>query len=162
MTKIPDKNQHGFTLIELLVVIGVLAILMAITIIAINPVQQFASARNSQRQADVTSILDAIYAYEAGNNGQLPTPLQTLTTAKPLSSGASNIDLCSYLTPTYIADLPKDPSSTVSSVTGGSTPCSTGTTGYVTGYTIAKSASGNRFTVAASGAENGVTISVTR
>lgn len=159
-----NRNQ-GFTLIEVLVVISILSILMAITIIAINPVAQFASARNAQRSADITTILDAIYAYEAGNSGSLPSVLSSMTTATAYAiatTGTNKVDLCSALTPTYVADLPRDPSSSVSSVTGGSTPCAAGVSAYVTGYTITKSTTGNRFTVAAPGAENGATITVTR
>ena len=43
------KNQglnKGFTLIEILVVIGIIAILAAVVLIAINPARQFAQARN--------------------------------------------------------------------------------------------------------------------
>ncbi|MDQ5951176.1 MAG: hypothetical protein QG639_453, partial [Patescibacteria group bacterium] len=40
------RSKHGFTLIELLVVIGILAVLLAITLVAINPARQFAQANN--------------------------------------------------------------------------------------------------------------------
>jgi prepilin-type N-terminal cleavage/methylation domain-containing protein len=81
-------NQSGFTLVELLVVIGILGILMAVTIVAINPIQQFQTARNAQRQADVTTILDAIYEYEASNSGSVPANLASFgyTTAKSLGA----------------------------------------------------------------------------
>lgn len=39
--------NKGFTLIELLVVIGILATLLAITLIAINPARQFAQQNHS-------------------------------------------------------------------------------------------------------------------
>ena len=35
------NNEKGFTLIEVLVVIGILAVLLAIVIIAINPAKNF-------------------------------------------------------------------------------------------------------------------------
>jgi|GEM_PF-383468 len=84
-----QKNQSGFTLVELLVVIGILAIIMAVTIIAINPVQQFQNARNAQRSSDVTSLLDGIYEYEAGNSGTIPANLSSYvstTVAKNLGA----------------------------------------------------------------------------
>jgi prepilin-type N-terminal cleavage/methylation domain-containing protein len=63
------KAQKGFTLIEILVVIGIIAILAAVVIIAINPARQFAQARNSQRQANVESILNALGQNLADNKG---------------------------------------------------------------------------------------------
>lgn len=84
------SNQQGFTLVELLVVIGILGILMAVTIIAINPIQQFQNARNAQRQADVTTILDGIYEYEASNTGTTPPGAANVTTtAKTLGTLAA-------------------------------------------------------------------------
>src|SRR5882757_8292328 len=75
------KNQHGFTLIELLVVIGILAILLAITLIALNPTKHFQGARNAQRSSDVTAILDGIYQYEASHTGNLPPAVASLDTS---------------------------------------------------------------------------------
>lgn len=229
MSLIHTAKQRGFTLVEVLVVIGILAILLAISLVAINPNKHFQDARNSQRSSNVSAVLDAIYSYEAANSGNQPTILTHVSSALPLgkavtqtasatsfstpdltftvpsgntvtsgyvlvtgcdqsadngtfpvtagdstsvtatnasasSTSASGcvistkVDLCSALTPTYIADLPTDP--TTGSVTGGSTPCAAGVTAYGTGYTIAQS--NGRFTVAAPSAEGGATISVTR
>ena len=156
------RKEQGFTLVEILVVIGILAILLAITLVAINPGQHFQDSRNSQRSANVGAILDAIYEYESQHSGNVPpslssvagTPVKLALVASP----TTEVDLCSDLVPADIAELPMDPSATAP--TGGSTPCATGTTAYDTGYEIAKSAS-NRFTVSAPDAE-GTTISVTR
>lgn len=152
------KTQGGFTLIELLVVIGILAILLAITLIALNPTQHFQGARNAQRQSDVAAILDGIYEYEAAHTGNVPPSVSGVTTAVHLGKGGTFIDTCADLVPAYLADLPKDPSS--GTVTGGATPCAAGVTAYDTGYTIAKTS--GRFTIAAPSAENSATISVTR
>src|SRR3989338_3325065 len=62
-------RQGGFTLIEILVVIGIIAVLAAVVIIAINPARQFAQARNSQRTANVNAILNAIGQNLADNKG---------------------------------------------------------------------------------------------
>jgi len=68
------KNlQKGFTLIELLVVIGILAILLAIVLIAINPAKQFGQANDTKRASDVNTILNAINQYMADNKGLPPT-----------------------------------------------------------------------------------------
>lgn len=142
------RSCQGFTLIELLVVIGILAVLLTITLVAINPSRQFSQSNNTQRQSNINSILNAINQYAADNRGALPVGIGT-TAATIANTGA---DICSSLVPTYIAQLPVDP------LTGSYTDCTT----YNTGYTVVKSATNNRVTVAAPSAELSVTISVTR
>lgn len=150
-------KQKGFTLIELLIVIGILAILLTITLIALNPRQQFAEANNTQRRSDVAAILNAVHQYMAANKGTTPAGITSTATAIGSASGA--INLCTTLVPTYIADMPLDPTTGTKSPTG--TICSDSGTTYATGYTI-KSTTGNRITVAAPAAENSASISVTR
>jgi prepilin-type N-terminal cleavage/methylation domain-containing protein len=88
-TRNRKTDQRGFTLIELLVVIGVLAILLAITLLAINPNKHFKDARNTQRQSNVSEILNAIYEYESANTGTTPPSLANLSsTALPLGKAA--------------------------------------------------------------------------
>lgn len=161
------RNTKGFTLIELLIVVGILGILMAITIVALNPVKHFQDARNAQRQADVTSILDGIYEYEASNRGQLPAALQGITPStiydiRNTATAGNKVDLCSALVPNFMADLPLDPGPTNGGSKSPSTAICTAATSYATAYTISQSSSGTRFTIAAPSAEGGVTVSVTR
>jgi type IV pilus assembly protein PilA len=153
-------KQKGFTLIELLVVIGILSVLLAITIVALNPRRNFQQANNTQRQSDVNAILNAVNQYMASNAGQIPAGITT--TAKTITStaGASNIDLCATLVPNYVADLPIDPTTGTESPAG--SVCTTALATYDTQYTIAVSAAGNRITVAAPDAELSASISVTR
>ena len=61
------KNNKGFTLIELLIVIGIIAILAAAVIIAINPAQQFQQARNTARRSNLVSIANVFYSYYVTN-----------------------------------------------------------------------------------------------
>ncbi len=139
-----NKKRNGFTLIEILVVIGIIAVLAAIVIIAINPARQFAQARNTQRQSNIEAILNAVGQRMADNKGifqgsfggyncnSLPTVATAgangadiLDSAGAASSSAS-ADL-SCLTPTYISIFPTDP------VTA---------SGNDTGYTIVLDANG--------------------
>ena len=151
--------SSGFTLIELLVVIGILAVLLAITLIAINPARQFAQSNNTKRSSDVNAILNAMNQYMVDHKGSLSGLGVTLdSTAQTIASTTFNT-FCSQLVPLYIAALPVDPlTNNGTAVT--STDC-TSTTGWTTGYTIKQSAS-NRLTVAAPAAELGATIPVTR
>lgn len=146
------RDQKGFTLIELLVVIGILAVLLAIVLVAINPAQQFQQANDTQRKSDVNAILNATHQYMVDNNGQLPPGITT--TAQNVSN--TGADLCADLVPKYIADLPLDPSTGTVDPEGNCT----GATTYDTGYTIIESADG-RVTVEAN-PEGNDDISVTR
>src|SRR3954471_22183018 len=93
MKKNIKKNQ-GFTLIEILVVIGIIAILAAIVIIAINPARQFAQANNTQRTSDVSQILNAIGQNIADNKGTFTCTGATLSsTATHIGTGGSNVNL---------------------------------------------------------------------
>jgi len=140
--------KAGFTLIELLLVIGIIAILAAIVIVAINPTKQLGDARNAQRRSDVNTILNAVYQYSIDNNGNLPSTITTTATEICRSALGTNctglIDL-RVLTGAYLVGLPNDPQE--ADVT-------------TTGYTIVRTS--GRITVAAPGAEQGATITVTR
>lgn len=151
------RRQAGFTLIELLVVIGILAVLLAIVLIAINPARQFSQANNAKRSSDVNALLNAIHQYGADNKGNL-TVLAIPAAAASVNSTAF-MALCTALVPTYIAALPVDP------LTNNGTPVSDCAIagGWDTNYWVSQSATNNRITVAAPATELGVTeISVLR
>lgn len=140
------KKNAGFTLIELLVVIGILAVLLAIVLIAINPARQFSQANNAKRSSDVNALLNAIHQYGADNKGNL-SALNIPATATVIEIGAF-ADLCNALVPTYIAALPVDP------LTDNGTPVSDCTTaGWSTNYEVSQSATNNRITVSAPATE---------
>lgn len=156
-----NNNQKGFTLLEVLLVIAIIAILAGIVILALNPSKQLADARNSQRRVDVGTVLNAVYQYTIDNRGNLPTGIDSVTTTSQVlgtsstgcdttcsvaSTTASCLDLSSYLVPTYIVDIPYDPSS------GSATN---------TEYYLNKKANG-RLVVGACDAEESETIEITR
>lgn len=138
MQKKDIKKQQGFTLIEILVVIGMIALLAAIVIVAINPARQFAQGRNTQRTSNVNTILNAIGQNMADNKGIFTCGSEEIdATKKYVCAGTckdnegttltDTVDL-SCLTPSYVSVLPFDPD--------GSNYAWTSKTAYNTGYTV--------------------------
>lgn len=141
--------RKGFTLIELLLVIGIIAILVSIVIVAINPTKQMGDARDAQRRTDVNTILNAVYQYSIDTN-ILPSGIPTGTTTEICRTGIVNcgslINL-SVLVPTYLVSVPNDPQAPA--------------TGSGTRYFIVQGGE-RRVTVSAPNAEQSASISVTR
>lgn len=142
-------NKKGFTLIELLVVIGIVVILAAIVLVAVNPGRQLATARNAQRSQDANTILNAVNQYMVDHNGQVPGTINDCAVGFS-NIGTGGVDLATSLVATYVAQMPRDPGS----------PVEDPGTIADTGYDICTS--NNRVTVAAPNAELDQTISVSR
>ncbi|HEV7701927.1 MAG TPA: prepilin-type N-terminal cleavage/methylation domain-containing protein [Candidatus Paceibacterota bacterium] len=108
--------KKGFTLIEILIVIGIIAVLATIVIVAINPAKQFAQARNTQRESNVNTLLNAIGQNIVDNKG-VPISATSCTgitnapdaTTRNIGTGVAQVNL-NCLVPTYIPSaLPMDP-----------------------------------------------------
>ncbi len=149
-----QSSHKGFTLLEILLVVAAIGILAAIVIVAINPNKQLGDTRNTERQADVTTILNAVYQYAIDNNGVLPSGITTTTTEICIANTATTTCTTGSLAPLnelvwgekYLTSIPIEPQKT--NVNG-------------VGYMIRKTANG-RVTVDAQFEEQGKTITVTR
>ncbi|MCX6715849.1 MAG: type II secretion system protein [Candidatus Taylorbacteria bacterium] len=154
-----NTKTKGFTLIEVLVVIGIIAVLAAVVLVAVNPARQFKLARDSQRTANVNTLLNAIHQNISEHkgafvcNGTVRTIPSTATVVKygdgyPTYQG----DIASCLVSDYLSALPFDPSISGAHYTG--------VTDYDSGYEIFQDSNG-RITASSTG-ELSSTISVTR
>ncbi len=146
--------SNGFTLIELLVVIGILAILAAAVIIAVNPARQFAQARNAQRRTDVLAVLNAVHQNAVDNRGNFTCAAGAIPTTATTMRDTSGYNICSCIVTQYLSLLPKDPSAGT-----GVQDCSGA---YNSGYNIQRDATSGRVTISAPSAELSETISATR
>jgi prepilin-type N-terminal cleavage/methylation domain-containing protein len=102
------KNK-GFTLIEILVVIGIIAVLATVVIVAINPARQFAQARNSQRQSNINTILNAIGQNLADNKGILTCGGSPKYFVGSTTIGTGTTDLTTCLASYIASGIPQDP-----------------------------------------------------
>ncbi len=87
-------KKTGFTLIELLIVIGVIAMLAALTFVALNPLARFQDSRNAQRWTDVNAVLGALKLHQVDNEGIYLDSVNDLTADMYYQIGLG--DSCSY------------------------------------------------------------------
>jgi prepilin-type N-terminal cleavage/methylation domain-containing protein len=143
-------HSRGFTLIEILIAIGIITILAAVVLVAVNPARQFAKAHDAQRSANLNALLNAITQYMIDQKGTLPASISSSVQ----SIGSGGADLCTLLVPDYLSALPQDPKNN-----GGVQITECGN--YTTGYTVQKDEK-NRVIVTAPQTEIGDPISLTR
>jgi type II secretory pathway pseudopilin PulG len=122
------RGEAGFTLVELLIIIGIISILFAVTLIAVDPARRFSESRDAVRRQDVRSLLEAIVTYITDNGGNYPANLDTVAASIQVlgtnGSGcnattcagypvanmtASCSNLSGSLVETYLAAIPTDP-----------------------------------------------------
>lgn len=101
--------QKGFTLIELLIVIGILGILAAAILVALNPLEQFARGRDAGRITSVDQLGHSVQSYYTSQNSVYPaqgaTWETTLQTAGEIKSLPSNPTAGGYTVGCYTANV---------------------------------------------------------
>jgi len=150
-------NKKGFTLIEILIAISLMAIIGTFAFIAMNPGGQIAKARNSQRTADLNTIMNGVRQNIAENRtgsftcatGALPTS----TALKMASTGSSTYDIADCVL-IYINIVPHDPAASGAHYTSVSD--------YDSGYFIQQNSTTKQVTLSAPSAELGKVITITR
>ena len=154
-----NKKKNGFTLIEVLVVIGIIAVLAAVVLVAVNPTRQFKLARDSQRTSNVNTLLNAIHQNISEHKGTftcggVARVLPSTPTIVRYGGGFPTYagDIASCVVPDYVSALPFDPSKTGAHYADA--------VDYDTGYEIVQDSNG-RITASSTG-ELTASISVTR
>lgn len=90
---------RGFTLVELLIVIAVLGVLAVVVLVAIDPLEQFARARDGGRKSSISQLGRSVQAYYTSQNANFKaledagaawmTTLQTAGEIKSIPSNAN-------------------------------------------------------------------------
>jgi len=133
--------KKGFTLLEVLIVIGIIAVLSAAVLVAVNPTRQFKLARDSQRVANVAAIANAIAQNMSEHKGVFTCDSELEAQAIAISDEAADIAPC--LVPDYIASLPVDPGIVGAQYTSPED--------YDIGYQVMRNAATGRIVVSATG-----------
>jgi len=150
------KNNKGFTLIELLIVIGIISILAGIVLVAVNPAEQFGKANDSERKSEISMILGAVYQYQTSPTargalpicetgaGDTPTAIPACGTeyagALELGTAVTSLDCTDVLVPSYLREIPIDPTSTYDATATGYWVCQDSTGSVSRVYVIAEGA----------------------
>lgn len=122
------RLQRGFTLIELLVVIALIGVLAGVILVVIDPLEQFARARDAGRKTATRQLAGALQAYYVSHNAVYP--------AKVDASGTTWMQAI-----TNSGELKTAPSTTNNYSASGKSPCSAD---YYCYFEANSAGSGNR------------------
>lgn len=156
-------NNKGFTLIELLIVIAIIAILVGVVFVALDPLTRFKDSRDAHRFQDIIAVATGIKVHQIDSRGAYAAPLigrsnasnlmigtatsgcngHNGTCALAVASAGACVDLTPYVTSGHLSAVP------ISPVGSG-----TGTWDATrTGYVLVKNANGT-ITIQSCEAEN--------
>lgn len=131
MEHVRPLDERGFTLLELLVVTIVIVLGSVFSLLfLLTPVDRSAAFTNGERRAEIAYIASGIRKYVAAT-GQLPPGIPTTPTA--IGSYDDHYNLCAYLVPAYMKDMPGDPQGGVKLDSG---RCDSEGVQHATGYAI--------------------------
>lgn len=114
-------KKSGFTYLEVIIVIGIIGILSTVFVTVLNPAQQLAKARDSERETELIGIMSAITQYSSEHSGSLPDTdgdemvdsFPTALTCIGTDSGCFNLAAAGEegdtIVPIYMASIPIDP-----------------------------------------------------
>jgi len=89
-----DNKHSSFTLIELLIVVAILAVLMSVIVLAINPAEILKRTRDTRRITDLKSLNNAIQYFQTSFPDASLGSLNTVYVSIPDSSATcSNLGL---------------------------------------------------------------------
>jgi len=134
------RDQRGFTLPELAVVCVLFVLLLAGSLLLLRQKSFDPQLRNAQRRLDIAQIAQAVVAYQAAHDGQLPPGITRA--GQQIGSGKGRVNVCPALMPTYLKAMPSDP------YLPDPGNCAKPTATYATAYIIS-SADGVHFAISA-------------
>jgi len=118
------KNKSGFTLIELLIVIAIIAILVAVIFVILNPLELFSKSRNAQRWVKISEMLTSVHLEIVSNEGLVPNESDWTTdtafvlgtdgtgcdtTCGATTTASACLDLTDLVTNKRLSQIPRDP-----------------------------------------------------
>jgi prepilin-type N-terminal cleavage/methylation domain-containing protein len=157
-----NTGERGFTLLELVVVIAFFVLMLGLSLFLLRPEDYTLLRNDSKRRTQVAQVVQALKAYQADHDGQLPPGITS--SVKAISSGNGHYDLCKYLVPDYLYDMPFDPTIGVKLQDDALTKerCNAEGVTYATGLTIQKKKNGDIVVAApVSKVESGSTVELT-
>jgi prepilin-type N-terminal cleavage/methylation domain-containing protein len=139
------NSERGFTLIELIAAAVLILVLLTVSLFLLRPEDYSVMQQNAQRRTEIASMVQAINRYADDHNGEFPPDIPEKLTA--ISSVEGHYDLCKYVVPKYLKDIPLDPVLGIKSTEDGKPTderCDKGIT-YAAGYAIMKNKDGRIF-----------------